>query len=211
MSGSSSSECDRIVRVLNGHYGHIPWWPGDTDEVLIGAILTQQTRWENVVRALALLKERSLCTVADLHEAHPADIESAIRCTGFYNVKTRRLKALATFVMCEYGGPGPMAEYPTELLRVGLLRVSGIGEETADSILCYGFHRASFVIDAYTHRICGCARIPEQKSRLKALFEEVLPPDPDTYRQTHAHIVEYAKEYCGKKRCETCILMNSNE
>ncbi len=211
MSGSSSSECARIVRVLNGHYGHIPWWPGDTDEVLIGAVLTQQTRWENVVRALALLKEGSLCSVAALYEAGPAEIERAIRCTGFYRVKTRRLKALATFVMREYGGPGVMAESPTALLREGLLRVSGIGEETADSILCYGFHRASFVIDAYTHRICGCAGIPEQKSRLKALFEEVLPADPEVYRQTHAHIVEYAKEYCGRKRCETCILMNSNE
>lgn len=211
MSGSSSSECARIVCVLQGYYGYIPWWPGDTDEVLIGAVLTQQTRWENVVRALALLKERSLCSVAALYEAGPAEIESAIRGTGFYRVKTRRLKALAAFVMREYGGPLPMAEYPTELLREGLLRVPGIGEETADSILCYGFHRASFVIDAYTHQICRCAGIPEQKSRLKALFEKVLPPDPGAYRQTHAHIVEYAKEYCGKKRCETCILMNSNE
>ena len=104
MSGSSSSECARIVRVLNGHYGYIPWWPGDTDEVLIGAVLTQQTRWENVVRALALLKERSLCSVAALYEADPAEIENAIRCTGFYRVKTRRLKALATFVIEEYGG-----------------------------------------------------------------------------------------------------------
>ncbi len=211
MSGSSSSECARIVRVLNGYYGHIPWWPGDTDEVLIGAVLTQQTRWENVVRALALLKERSLCSVAALYEAEPREIESAIRSTGFYKVKTRRLKALATFVVQEYGGIGSMAECPTELLRERLLRVSGIGEETADSILCFGFHRASFVIDAYTHRICGCAGILEEKSRLKVLFEEVLPPDPDAYRQTHAHIVEYAKEYCGKKRCERCILMNSSE
>jgi len=211
MSGSSSSECARIVRVLKHHYGYIPWWPGDTDEVLIGAILTQQTRWENVVRALALLKENSLCSVAAVYKAETAEIENAIRCTGFYKVKARRLKALAKFVMGEYNGPEKMAEYPTALLREGLLKVSGIGEETADSILCYGFYRASFVIDTYTHRICGCAGIPEQKSRLKALFEEVLPPDPGAYRQTHAHIVEYAKEYCGKKRCETCILMNSNE
>jgi endonuclease-3 related protein len=177
---------------------------------LIGAVLTQQTRWENVVRALGLLKERSLCSVAALYDADPAEIEGAVRSTGFYKVKTKRLKALATFVIEEYGSLALMAGYPTEVLRVGLLRVSGIGEETADSILCYGFYRASFVIDAYTHHICGCAGIPEQKSRLKALFEEVLAPDPCTYRQTHAHIVEYAKEYCGKKRCEACILMNSN-
>jgi endonuclease-3 related protein len=210
MSGSSSSECARIVRVLNGHYGDIPWWPGDTDEVLIGAVLTQQTRWENVVRGLAQLKEKSICSVAALHNADPEEIERAIRCTGFYRVKTRRLKALAAFVMGEYGGLADMAGYPTDLLREGLLQVCGIGEETADSILCYGFLRQSFVIDAYTHQICGCARIPEQKSRLKALFEWVLPPDNEAYRQTHAHIVEYAKEYCGKKRCQACILVNSN-
>jgi endonuclease III related protein len=210
MSGSSSSECARIVRALNGHFGHIPWWPGDTDEVLIGAILVQQTRWENVERALAFLKDRSLCTIAALHVAGPAEIESTIRCTGFYRVKTKRLKALAHFVMTEHGGLGRMAGYPTGLLREGLLGVSGIGEETADSILCYGFHRASFVIDTYTHEICECAGILERKSRLKAVFEEVLPADPDTYRQTHAHIVEYAKEYCRKKRCKTCMLMNSN-
>ena len=211
MSGLSSSECARIVRVLNGHYGHIPWWPGDTDEVLIGAVLTQQTRWENVVRALAVLQDRSLCTIAALNSADPGEIESAVRCTGFFRVKTRRLKALAGFVMDECGGLPEMAGYPTELLRDGLLRVPGIGEETADSILCYGFNRPSFVIDAYTHQICGCAGIPEQKSQLKALFEQVLPSDPVAYRQTHAHIVEYAKEYCGKKRCKACILMNSNE
>lgn len=211
MSGSSSSECARIVSVLQGHYGYISWWPGDTDEVLIGAVLTQQTRWENVVRALTILKERSICSVAALYEAEPREIESAIHCTGFYRVKARRLKALAVFVMEEYGGICPMAEHPTEVLREGLLGVHGIGEETADSILCYGFHRPSFIIDAYTHHICGCAGIPEQKSRLKALFEEVLPSDPDIFWQTHAHIVEYAKEYCGKKRCEICLLVNSKE
>ncbi len=181
------------------------------DEVLIGAILVQQTRWENVERALAFLRQRSLCTIASLHEASPAEIESAIRCTGFYKVKTRRLKSLAEFVMKDHGGLGQVTGHPTGLLREELLRVSGIGEETADSILCYGFHRASFVIDTYTHQICGCAGIAEQKSQLKEIFEEVLPPDPDAYRQTHAHIVEYAKEYCRKKRCKTCILMNSHE
>ena len=90
----------------------------------------------------------------------PAEIESAIRCTGFYRVKTRRLKSLAKFVMKEYGGLGQMTRHPTGLLREGLLRVSGIGEETADSILCYGFHRASFVIDAYTHQYLRVCRDP---------------------------------------------------
>ena len=117
MSGSSSSECARIVRVLNGHFGHIPWWPGDTDEVLIGAILVQQTRWENVERALAFLKDRSLCTIAALHEAGPAEIESAIHCTGFYRVKTRRLKALAAFVMDRAWRPGTDGRAPDRVTQ----------------------------------------------------------------------------------------------
>jgi len=210
MSGSSSSECAGIIRRLQDKYGEIPWWPGDTDEVLIGAILTQQTRWENVTRALDLLKAGGLCSIPAIFYADTPDIENAIRCTGFYRVKARRLRALATFVMTRYGGTRAMEGVPTHSLREGLLSVPGIGEETADSILCYGFNRASFVIDAYTHRICRCRGIPEERGHLKAVFEEVLPREPGAYRQTHAHIVEYAKEFCGKKRCSKCILMSSD-
>ena len=210
MSGSSSSECARIVRILEDIYGNIPWWPGDTDEVLIGAILTQQTRWENVTRALELLKVEGLCSMPAIFGADTAGIERAIRCTGFFRVKARRLRALASFVMTRYGGTGAMGKAPTHELREGLLSVPGIGDETADSILCYGFNRPSFVIDAYTHRICRCRGIPEEKGYLKAVFEEVLPGEPEIYRQTHAHIVEYAKEFCGKKRCSECILMSSD-
>ena len=210
MSGSSLSECAGIIRTLKDKYGKIPWWPGDTDEVLIGAILTQQTRWENVTRALDLLKAEGLCSIPAIFSADTRDIEGAIRCTGFYRVKARRLRALAVFVMTTYGGTEAMEAVPTDTLRKGLLSVPGIGEETADSILCYGFNRASFVIDAYTHRICQCRGIPEERGHLKAVFEEVLPRDPGAYRQTHAHIVEYAKEFCGKKRCSECILMSSD-
>ena len=93
-----------MVRILSRHYGRIAWWPGDTDEVLIGAILTQQTRWENVEQALRILKERTMCTVAAIHEAEPGTIEDAIRCTGFYRVKTKRLKEVARFIIGQYGG-----------------------------------------------------------------------------------------------------------
>ena len=211
MSVSGSSECRRIVRLLNDHYGNIPWWPGDTDEVLIGAVLTQQTRWENVEQALELLKERRLCTLSALLDAEADEIEDAIRCTGFYRVKTRRLKELARHIRERYGSLREMADRPTPELRHGLLEVYGIGAETADSILCYGFGRTSFVIDAYTHRICSCRGIGERGPGLKGLFERVLPDDNAAYRQTHAHIVEYAKEFCGKKRCFECILKKSQE
>jgi len=215
MSASGSSEIERIrarqiVRTLKGRYGKIPWWPGDTDEVMIGAILTQQTRWENVERALDDLKRRGLCTMAGIHGADWADIESAIRCTGFYRVKTARLKSLAQFTRETCGSVQKMAEIPTAELRKGLLAVHGIGEETADSILCYGFSRPVFVVDAYTERMVRCVGIMAPRNRLKPLFESVLPENNEACRQTHAHIVEYAKEYCGKKRCDACILVNSN-
>jgi endonuclease-3 related protein len=196
--------------VLAGCFGEIAWWPGYPDEVMIGAILTQQTRWENVEWALANLKKRDLCSIDSIFTSDIRDIEDAIRCTGFYRIKAKRLKSLATYVMETFGGVERMADEPTGRLRAGLLNVSGIGEETADSILCYGLDRTSFVIDAYTERMIRCISVPEKKHDLKALFEENLPEDNHAYRQVHAHIVEYAKEFCGKRRCHECILVSSS-
>jgi endonuclease III related protein len=103
-----------------------------------------------------------------------------------------------------------MGTIPTPTLRAGLLAVHGIGEETADSILCYGFSRPSFVIDAYTERIARCAGITTPRSALKTLFECVLTEETHVYHQTHAHIVEYAKGWCTKKRCDGCRIMALN-
>jgi endonuclease-3 related protein len=103
-----------------------------------------------------------------------------------------------------------MANIPTGELSQGLLTVSGIGEETGDSILCYGLSRTSFVIDTYTEKMAQCMGVMERHGALNSIFEEVLQDDHHAYRQTHAHIVEYGKEFCGKKRCSECILLNSN-
>ena len=210
MSGSSSVKVKHLISSLAGCFGEIAWWPGDTDEVMIGAILTQQTRWDNVERALTDLKKRGLCSLDTIASADIQDLEGAIRCTGFYRVKAKRLKVLASYIMETYGGIDGMVDESTERLRTGLLNVSGIGEETADSILCYGLFRTSFVIDAYTERMTRCIGVPEKRQDLKRLFEKCLPKDNYIYRQTHAHIVEYAKEFCGKKRCSECILVSSN-
>jgi endonuclease-3 related protein len=210
MSGSSSVKIKHLISSLAGFFGEIAWWPGDTDEVMIGAILTQQTRWENVERALADLKKRGICSLDTIVTADVLDIEEAIRCTGFYRVKVKRLKLLASYVIETYGGTDRMVDISTPSLRTGLMNVSGIGEETADSILCYGFFRTSFVIDAYTERMARCIGVTEKRQDLKRLFEKCLPKDNYVYRQTHAHIVEYAKEFCGKKRCSECILVSSS-
>ncbi|MEN6396251.1 MAG: Fe-S cluster assembly protein HesB, partial [Methanoregula sp.] len=117
---------------------------------------------------------------------------------------------LAVFVIENCGGVNKMADISTPTLRAGLLGVNGIGEETADSILCYGFSRPSFVIDSYTVRIAECAGITVKRDGLKSLFESVLADDSHVYHQTHAHIVEYAKGRCTKKRCEGCRIMALN-
>jgi endonuclease-3 related protein len=210
MSGSSSIKVKHLISSLAGFFGEIAWWPGYPDEVMIGAILTQQTRWENVGRALENLKIRNLCSLVSIFTADIRDIEDQIRCTGFYRVKAKRLKLLATYIMETFGGVEGMADVPTGQLRTGLLNVPGIGEETADSILCYGLGRTSFVIDAYTERMIRCIGVPEKRQDLKTLFEKNLPEDNHSYRQVHAHIVEYAKKFCGKKRCHECILVNSS-
>jgi endonuclease-3 related protein len=210
MSGSSSIKINHLITSLAGCYGEIAWWPGFPDEVMIGAVLTQQTRWENVERALINLKKKDLCSIDAIFHADIREIEDAIRCSGFYRIKAQRLKSLARYVIETFSGVERMADIPTGELRAELLNVSGIGEETADSILCYGLDRTSFVIDAYTARIARCIGVPEKKHDLKSLFEKNLPKDNHSYRQVHAHIVEYAKEYCGKKRCHECILLNSS-
>src|SRR5512138_51626 len=115
MSASSSGkQLRRILRTLRVRYGAIDWWPGDRDEVMIGAILTQQTRWENVVRALDNLRGQGICSIARLADADAMTIEHAVRCTGFFRIKSRRLQALARHVMETFGSVAAMEEIPTD-------------------------------------------------------------------------------------------------
>lgn len=198
---------DERVRALLGflaeRYGDLSWWVASPDEVIIGAVLTQQTRWENVERALDRLRDAGICTVEGIDLADPAVIEAAVRSTGFYRVKTGRLKGLCRRVR-ELGGVEGLSGLPTPLLREVLLAVRGVGEETADSILCYGFARPSFVVDAYTKRICGCMGVTGSYAGLKAAFERVLPEDAAVYGRAHGRVVEYAKEFCVPGRCDEC-------
>jgi len=192
-----------LLRGLAARYGEITWWDACPDEVVIGAVLTQQTRWENVERALAHLREAGICTVEGIDGAETAAVEEAVRCTGFYRLKTARLKGLCRRV-CEMGGVEGLARLPTPELREALLAVRGVGEETADSILCYGFGRPSFVVDAYTKRICGCIGVTGSYGALKAAFERALPEDAGEYGRAHGRVVEYAKEFCVSGRCDEC-------
>lgn len=209
MSESDSCKIAEILGYLEALYGRLDWWRGTPEEIMIGAILTQQTRWENVERAIIALKAKNLTDMEGIHRVDRSVIEESIRCTGFYRVKTNRLKALASLVL-SLGGVERMGSMTTGALREKLLGVKGIGEETADSILCYAFSRPTFVIDAYTVRICACAGIGAKRAELLRLFQNALPGEVRVYQQAHAQIVEFAKERCTRRRCDGCRIKGLN-
>lgn len=212
MSESSSDKISRIISALDGLYCADEWWEADSaEEVMIGAILTQQTRWKNVKTAISRLKEENICSLSDIHSADPVVIEELIRSTGYFRQKTKRLKLLADFVVVTHGGTANLAKMETSKLRKELLSVKGIGEETADSILAYGFGRECLVIDAYTQKIFCCAGILERGYELRRAFEDAVPNTPSAKRRIHGHLVEYAKEFCNKSRCEECVIRNFRE
>jgi len=200
-------KAEQIISHFKGLFGDVEWWPGDPEEVMIGAILTQQTRWENVETALVRMRDAGICSLRGIADAPDDRIEDAIYGTGFYRIKRERLKHLAHAVLSA-GGTEQLQHYSTPRLRAFFLAIKGIGPETADSILCYGFSRPVFVIDAYTHRICACAGMSLTGADLQALFQWLLPEEHLAHRQCHAWFVEYAKEYCGKKRCSECMISN---
>jgi len=195
-----------VVDALRRRYVQMEWWAAPPEEVMIGAVLVQQTRWENVERAIGELRAAGLLSLPAIDRAPAEEIERAVRCSGFFRVKTRRLKALARHVLAEYGSAEEMARAETAALRRGLLLVPGVGEETADAILCYAFSRCTFVVDAYTRRVASCAGIEASPRQLRALFEAVLPRENARYRETHAHIVEYGKKDCSRRRCDACLI-----
>lgn len=194
-----------IYHTLLSTLGHQHWWPADTPfEVVVGALLTQQTRWENVERAISGLKEQDLLEPDELAGADTPLLEELIRCTGFYRQKAGRLKKLAAYFS---SGGDSIFEMPVDELRADLLGLDGVGEETADSIILYAAGKPKFVIDAYTRRILGCFGINGNYRSLQLMFESQLEPDVDLFREYHALIVEFGKQYCGKHRCDQFILL----
>ncbi len=193
----------RLYQLLLEEIGHLDWWPADTPfEVIIGTILTQQTKWTNVEKAIIQLKEYDLIKPDTLASAETELIEDKIRCCGFYHQKTLRLKAIATFF--SERGLEEVLNLPTDQLRPLLLSLKGVGNETADSIILYAAEKPKFVIDAYTTRMLKCIGIEGNYTKLQTLFEEELPADIPLYKEYHALIVEYAKKNCTKKKCSDC-------
>ena len=194
----------KVYNKLLDTLGHKDWWPAETPfEVVVGAILTQQTKWENVEKAIGNLKEKSLLTVECLANADILELEGLVRCTGFYRQKAKRLKDISRFFS---DNPG-ILETPADELRDLMLSLNGIGHETADSIVLYAADKPKFVIDAYTKKMCKCMGIDGDYMELQSLFENSIPQDVPLYKEFHALIVEYGKKFCGKKRCGECVLV----
>ncbi len=196
----------KLYNIFLNLFGHKNWWPADTPfEVVVGAVLTQQTKWENVEKAIRNLKENGLLAAEPLARADLENLEGLVRCTGFFRQKAKRLKDISIFF---YENPG-IFDKPVDELRDILLSQNGVGEETADSIVLYAADKPKFVIDAYTKRMCGCMGIEGDYGELQWLFESSVPRDVPLYKEFHALIVEYGKQFCGKKRCGECVLVEN--
>ena len=201
-----------MFRILLAHFGPQNWWPARTEmEVMIGAILTQNTNWTNVEKAVSNLKKKGLISLERLAFLPTDELAHEIRPAGYYNVKARRLKNLVHFILERYGGDvGAFLKEETGRLREGLLSINGVGPETADSIILYAARRPVFVIDAYTHRILSRhAMVGEEATyhELQGLFMDHLPEDHGLFNEFHALIVQTGKNHCRKKpMCEDCPL-----
>lgn len=202
----------KIYKILYKSFGPQHWWPGDTPfEIMIGAILTQNTNWRNVSKAIDNIKESGFLNSKKLLK-HRKVIPKLIRPSGFYKLKSKRLIAfLEYFVRNYHGEVRRMNEKKIEVMRNELLGLPGIGYETADSILLYALSRPIFVIDTYTRRIFSRHDIfkydlPYDEIRYK--FESNLPRSVKIYNEYHALLVKLGKEFCKKNEplCNTCPL-----
>ncbi|MHC4441076.1 MAG: endonuclease III domain-containing protein [Planctomycetota bacterium] len=193
-------------------YGPQHWWPGDTPtEIIIGAILTQNTAWRNVERAIENLKKSDIIDWKRLRDLPHQQLAELIRPAGYFNVKTRRLKAFVQWLWENYNADlAQMFETPLHALREQLLSVKGIGRETADSILLYACGMPTFVVDAYTARILSRHQLIDNSAdydEIKELFQSNLPDDVRLFNEYHALLVRVGKEHCRPKaRCQDCPL-----
>jgi len=200
----------KIYQILYKRYGSQHWWPGDTPfEVIVGAVLTQNTAWQNVEKAIGNLKRENLLSVKKLANVSLAKLSTLIRPSGYYNVKAKRLKAMLNFLTNEYDGDiSNVKKKNIRTLRPQLLSVDGVGEETADSILLYGLSKPIFVVDTYTKRIFprhGFFDVNTPYLNVQKFFMKNLPKSVKIYNEYHALLVRLAKDYCRTKpNCREC-------
>jgi len=210
---STRRRLQAIYDRLFEHFGSQRWWPAESAfEVMIGAVLTQNTNWRNVTVAIDRLRDGDFLRFERLAALAEMELAEMIRPSGYYNVKARRLLNLLQMINDLYGGdPEHLLADELETARERLLAVSGIGEETADSILLYAGNQPIFVVDAYTYRICSRHQLIDDECdyrSLQELFMDNLPCDTTLFNEYHALLVMAGKHYCKKNvpLCERCPL-----
>lgn len=202
---------ERIYLKLRARFGYLDWWPGETrDEIVIGAILTQNTNWRNVEKAIANLRKEKLLDLKKLSTIEKRRLEALIRPSGFYRQKAERLKGLAGYVFENYRGLDDFFKKGTPELRTELLSLNGIGPETADSIILYAAGKPIFVIDAYTRRSMSRIYLRKEEfgyEELQTMISKGIKEDTELYKDFHAQFVQLGKNYCRKEPlCEGCPL-----
>lgn len=201
-----------VYERLFAHYGPQRWWPGDTPlEIIVGAVLTHNTNWRNVERAIQNLRAECALEPRALLALDAEELAELIRPAGYYRVKAGRLRNVMRMIVEEYDGSlDVMFATPQDELRRRLLQVNGVGAETADCILLYAGQLPSFVIDAYTQRVVkrhGWIEFEADYHALQETFESGLPREAALYNEYHALLVQVGKDFCGPTpRCEKCPL-----
>jgi len=209
---TARQELIEIYQILYDAFGPQHWWPGESQfEIITGAILTQNTNWTNVEKAIKNLKTADCLSAEKLRRLDISQLAELIRPAGYFNVKAKRMKNFLDWLFENYDGQLTNLEsLRTEQFREELLAVKGIGRETADSILLYAFNRPVFVVDAYTARITIRHRLIEPDAdyeQLRYLFESNLTEDIQLFNEYHALIVRTGKEFCRPKaKCPSCPL-----
>lgn len=202
-----------IYQKLYAYFGRQHWWPAESPfEVMVGAILTQNTNWRNTEKAINNLKTHKLLTPTKIHKLSCQRLAALIKPAGFYNLKAKRLKKFLNFFFNVYKGSlKSMSLVDTSVLRRQLLSINGIGQETADSILLYALSRPIFVVDAYTKRILQRHNIIPKDApyaQIQNLFMKNLKNNPKLFNEYHALLVRLGKEVCLKNnpKCDICPL-----
>jgi endonuclease III related protein len=211
--GAMSAVINEVYERLFKAIGPQSWWPGQTPfEVMVGAVLTQNTNWQNVEKAISNLRQNDLLEPHALYNVPVEELEGLLRPAGYFRIKARRLRSLLEFLINRYGGSlDEMFKTDVQTLREGLLSVNGIGPETADSILLYAGNLPIFVVDAYTYRIFsrhGWIDFDADYHQIQDYIQASLPDDPQLYNEYHALLVYIGKHYCRKTnpKCRECPL-----
>jgi endonuclease-3 related protein len=211
---SATGQLTEIYELLFESFGPQSWWPGESQfEIIIGAILTQNTNWANVEKAIANLRTANALSAKALYQMNHDELAALIKPAGYFNIKAERLKTFLTWFFDGYDGLlENLEQLSTARLREELLNIKGVGPETADSILLYAFERPVFVVDAYTARVMTRHALVEtgcDYEQLQEIFQSNLVEDVKMFNEYHALLVRVGKEFCRPKAgCSGCPLEN---